>query len=108
MTQKFPYFRKITEKPPDVPHASAHILNAPLFERRFTRVYLGTPESREAAALRRQVAKGAREALEEQYWVSWNGVSKPDLWKPSWGMILVFLIERRRFYLPSIQSAHIT
>jgi hypothetical protein len=51
-----------------VEHAGAHILNAPLFERKYARVYLGDPESREAVALRKQIAKGAREALEEQYW----------------------------------------
>ena len=37
-------------------------------ERKFARAYLGSPETREAADLRRQIAKGAREALEEQYW----------------------------------------
>ena len=71
MTQNFHILAKITEEPPALPpveHASAHILNAPLFERKFARVYLSSPESREAAALRRQIAKGAREALEEQYW----------------------------------------
>lgn len=62
---------KITAEPPALPpleHASAHILNTPLFERKYARVYLGDPESREAVDLRRQIAKGAREALEEQYW----------------------------------------
>ena len=71
MTQNFHILAKITEEPPALPpveHASAHILNAPLFERKFARVYLGSPDSREAVALRRQIAKGAREALEEQYW----------------------------------------
>ena len=96
MTQNFHILAKITEEPPALPpveHASAHILNAPLFERKFARVYLGSPDSREAVALRRQIAKGAREALEEHYWVSWNGLSRPDLWKPSSGMIPVFLVE---------------
>ena len=71
MTQNFHILAKITQEPPALPpveHASAHILNAPLFERKFARVYLSSPESREAVALRRQIAKGAREALEEQYW----------------------------------------
>jgi nuclear pore complex protein Nup93 len=54
-------------KPP-LEHASAHILNAPIFERKYARVYLGDPESREAVELRKQIANGAREALEEQYW----------------------------------------
>ena len=62
---------KITAEPPSLPpleHASAHILNTPLFERKYARVYLGDSESREAVDLRRQIAKGSREALEEQYW----------------------------------------
>ncbi|KAF9443620.1 NIC-domain-containing protein [Macrolepiota fuliginosa MF-IS2] len=62
---------KITEEPPALPpieHAGAHILNAPLFERKYARTYLGDPESRDAATLRKQIARGAREALEEQYW----------------------------------------
>ena len=49
-------------------HAGAHVLNAPLFERKYARVYLGDPESRDAVELRKQIARGAREALEEQYW----------------------------------------
>ena len=71
MTQIYHILSKITAEPPALPpveHAGAHILNAPLFERRYARVYLGDPESREAVALRKQIAKGAREALEEQYW----------------------------------------
>lgn len=71
MTQNFHVLSKITAEPPALPpveHAGAHILNAPLFERKHARVYLGDQESREAIALRRQIAKGAREALEEQYW----------------------------------------
>ncbi|KII86506.1 hypothetical protein PLICRDRAFT_114494 [Plicaturopsis crispa FD-325 SS-3] len=71
MTQNFHILSKITSEPPALPpveHAGAHILNTPLFERKFARVYLGDPESREAVALRRQIAKGSREALEEQYW----------------------------------------
>ncbi|KAL4069265.1 nucleoporin-interacting protein NIC96 [Scleroderma citrinum] len=62
---------KITGEPPALPpveHAGAHILNASLFERKYARVYLGDPESREAVGLRAQIAKGAREALEDQYW----------------------------------------
>lgn len=71
MTQNLHVLAKITAEPPALPpveHAGAHILNAPLLERKYAKVYLGDPESREAAALRRQIAKGAREALEEQYW----------------------------------------
>lgn len=71
MTQNFHVLAKITGEPPALPpleHASAHILNAPLFERKYARVYLGNPESREAVELRKQIARGAREALEEQYW----------------------------------------
>jgi hypothetical protein len=43
MTQNFHILAKITEEPPALPpieHASAHILNAPLFECQFTQVYL--------------------------------------------------------------------
>ena len=71
MTQNFHVLAKITQEQPYLPpieHAGAHMLNASLFERKYARVYLGDPESREAAALRRQITKGAREALEEQYW----------------------------------------
>ncbi|TFK38656.1 nucleoporin-interacting protein NIC96 [Crucibulum laeve] len=71
MTQNFHILSKITGEPPALPpveHAGAHILNAPIFERKYARVYLGDPESRDAQALRKQIAKGAREALEEQYW----------------------------------------
>src|SRR5262245_32696512 len=71
MTQNFHVLSKITAEPPALPpieHASAHILNVPLFERKHARAYIGDQESRDAIALRRQIAKGAREALEEQYW----------------------------------------
>ena len=71
ITQNFHVLAKITGEPPALPpieHAGAHILNAPLFERKYARAYLGDPESRDAAELRRQIATGAREALEEQYW----------------------------------------
>jgi nuclear pore complex protein Nup93 len=71
MTQNFHILSKIVSEPPSLPsieHAGAHILNAPLFERKYARVYLGDPESRDAISLRRQIASGAREALEEQYW----------------------------------------
>ncbi|KAF9242364.1 Nup93/Nic96-domain-containing protein [Melanogaster broomeanus] len=67
----FHVLAKITAEPPALPpveHAGAHILNAPLFERKYARVYLGDPDSREASALRTQIAKGSREALEDQYW----------------------------------------
>ena len=56
------------QSPPPVEHAGAHILNAPTFERKYARVYLGDPNTAEAGALRKQIAKGAREALEAQYW----------------------------------------
>ena len=62
---------KITGEPPALPpleHAGAHILNAPRFERKYARVYVGDPESRDAIALRQQITKGSRAALEEQYW----------------------------------------
>lgn len=71
MTQNFHVLSKITAEPPALPpieHAGAHILNTPLFERKFARVYLGKQDTREAVGLRQQIAKGSREALEEQYW----------------------------------------
>jgi nuclear pore complex protein Nup93 len=73
LTQNFHILSKITGEPPALPppeHAGAHLLNAPLFERKHARAYLAPSgaEARDAAALRTQVARGAREALEEQYW----------------------------------------
>ncbi|KAI0641165.1 nucleoporin-interacting protein NIC96 [Trametes meyenii] len=71
IAHNFHILARITREPPSLPplaHAGAHILNAPLIERKFARAYLGDPESREAVELRRQIAKGAREALEDQYW----------------------------------------
>ncbi|PPQ99599.1 hypothetical protein CVT24_005175 [Panaeolus cyanescens] len=71
MTQNFHILAKITGEPPALPpveHAGAHILNAPTFQSKHARAYLGDPESREAISLRKQISKGAREALEEQYW----------------------------------------
>ena len=43
-------------------------MNAPVLERRYSKQYLGAPDSRDAANLRTAIARGAREALEEQYW----------------------------------------
>ena len=71
MMFNFHVLANITGEPPALPpieHASAHILNAPLFERKYARVYLADSDSREASALRTQIAKGSREALEDQYW----------------------------------------
>ncbi|KAF8588475.1 NIC-domain-containing protein [Ramaria rubella] len=62
---------KITKEPPALPrqsHSGAHLLNTPLYERKFARAYLADENSREAASLRIQIARGAKEALEEQYW----------------------------------------
>ncbi|KAI0321907.1 nucleoporin-interacting protein NIC96 [Amylostereum chailletii] len=70
ITQNFHILAKITGEPSAVApleHAGAHILNTPLFERKHARAYLGDPESRDAAELRKLIARGAREALEEQY-----------------------------------------
>jgi nuclear pore complex protein Nup93 len=66
----FHILAKITGEPPAIPplaHAGAHILNTPLVERRYARAHLGDPVSREAVELRKQIASGARAALEEQY-----------------------------------------
>lgn len=70
LTQNFHILAKITGEPPVLPppeHARAHMLNAPRFERKHARAYLSPPDSRDAAALRVQIARGARQALEEQY-----------------------------------------
>lgn len=53
---------------PPVEHAGAHILNSPVLERKYAKDYLGSPDSRDALKLRKQIARGAREALEDQYW----------------------------------------
>lgn len=71
ITRMFHILSKITGEPPALPpieHAGAHILNTPLFERKFARAYLSDPDSRDAISLRQTIAKGSREALEEQYW----------------------------------------
>ena len=67
----FHVLAKITGEPPALPpveHAGAHILNAPLFERKYARIYMADLDSREASTLRTQIAKGSREALEDQCW----------------------------------------
>jgi nuclear pore complex protein Nup93 len=70
-TQLFHILSKITVEPPSLPpieHAGAHILNTPLFSRKFARAYLADPTSQQAMLLRAQIASGARRALEEQYY----------------------------------------
>jgi len=60
---------KITGEPPALPrqsHGGAHLLNTPIYERKFARAYLGDENSREAIELRTQIARGSKEALEEQ------------------------------------------
>lgn len=59
----FSVLAKITQEPPALPpieHSGAHILNAPQFERKYAKAYL-------SSTLGPQIAKGARQALEEQY-----------------------------------------
>lgn len=63
--QTFHILSKITAEPPAIP---VGMINPPMLERRFAKQYLMNPEERDAVALRKQIAKGAREALEEQYW----------------------------------------
>ena len=68
--QNFHVLAKIAGEQPQLPpvsHAGAHVLNTPLMERKHARAYLGDPESRDAVELRKQIARGARHALEEQY-----------------------------------------
>ncbi|KAF9076587.1 nucleoporin-interacting protein NIC96 [Rhodocollybia butyracea] len=63
----FTVLAKITQEPPALPpleHASAHILNSPVFERKYAKSYLAATST---PALRKQIATGARQALEEQY-----------------------------------------
>ncbi|KAF9268974.1 NIC-domain-containing protein [Marasmius fiardii PR-910] len=74
MAQTFHILSKITQEPPSLPpptHASSSIslINTPSTSfRKFSKAYLLSPQnSREAIALRKQIASGAREALEEQY-----------------------------------------
>ena len=67
----FHVLAKITGEPPALPpvdHASTHILNALLFERKYACTYLADSDSREVSALRTQIAKGSREVLKDQYW----------------------------------------
>ncbi|KAF9048132.1 nucleoporin-interacting protein NIC96 [Hymenopellis radicata] len=63
--QTFHILSKITSEPPAVP---VGMINPPILERRFAKQYLGNQDDKDATALRKQIAKGAREALEEQYW----------------------------------------
>ncbi|KAJ3723408.1 nucleoporin-interacting protein NIC96 [Lentinula raphanica] len=66
----FTVLAKITQEPPSLPpveHASAHILNSPVYERKYAKAYLSSPTPQ--LALRKQIATGARQALEEQYFL---------------------------------------
>jgi hypothetical protein len=50
MTQHFHILSKVTAEPPALPpveHTGVHILNAPLFDRKYARVYFGDQESRD-------------------------------------------------------------
>ncbi|KAI3609897.1 nucleoporin-interacting protein nic96 [Moniliophthora roreri] len=73
LAQTFHVLSKITQEPSSLPpptHASSSLslLNTPSSARKFSKAYLlSSPTSREAIALRKQIASGAREALEEQY-----------------------------------------
>jgi len=80
VVQIFHILAKITGEPPGIPplaHAGAHILNTPPLERRYARAHLGDPTSREAVELRKQIATGARAALEEQYLDYWSAQFRP-------------------------------
>ncbi|KAF5393678.1 hypothetical protein D9757_000346 [Collybiopsis confluens] len=64
----FTVLAKITQEPPALPpleHASAHILNSPVYERKYAKAYLSSPTP--ALSLRKQIITGARQSLEEQY-----------------------------------------
>ncbi|KZS90373.1 nucleoporin-interacting protein NIC96 [Sistotremastrum niveocremeum HHB9708] len=68
--QTFQILAKITGEPPVLPATaqvgslaqSSHVL-----ERKFARAHLGNADSREASSLRKQITRGSKEALEEQY-----------------------------------------
>lgn len=51
---------------PPVEHLAAHISNTVSIERKYARAYLGDQDTRDASQLRRQIAAGARKALEKQ------------------------------------------
>ncbi|KAI0028083.1 nucleoporin-interacting protein NIC96 [Vararia minispora EC-137] len=71
ITQNYAILVKITNEPPAIAppeHAGAHMLNTPILERKHARAYLGDPNSRDAVELRKQIARGSRQALEEQYY----------------------------------------
>ncbi|GJJ09412.1 hypothetical protein Clacol_003634 [Clathrus columnatus] len=61
---------KIIKEPPvyNMSHGNAHLLNSPMYERKYARAYLNRESVQEAHGLRTQIVKGAKEALEEQYW----------------------------------------
>lgn len=57
----------ITKEPPIISqpsHGSAHLLNTPMYERKYARAYLDQQNSQD---MRIQIIRGAKEALEEQY-----------------------------------------
>lgn len=61
----------ITQEPPGlqaISRAGVHMLNAPMYERKFARAYTQTGTGLGGRQLRAQIARGAREALEQQYW----------------------------------------
>ncbi|KAF8143962.1 hypothetical protein K438DRAFT_1993300 [Mycena galopus ATCC 62051] len=61
----------VTREPralPPIEHASMHILNAQVLERKLTCAYPSNQDMSEAADLRRHIAHGVWYALEEQYW----------------------------------------
>ncbi|KZW02374.1 NIC-domain-containing protein [Exidia glandulosa HHB12029] len=62
----------ITQEPPGlqaISRAGVHMLNAPMFERKFARAYTQSGAAGVGGRqLRAQIARGAREALEQQYW----------------------------------------
>jgi nuclear pore complex protein Nup93 len=60
MTQHFHILSKVTAEPPALPpveHTGAHILNAPLFNWKYARVYFGDQESRDPIALNNAIPK---------------------------------------------------
>jgi len=47
-------------------HSSAHLLNTPMYERKYAKAYLGDENTQDAVQLRIQIARGSKSALEDQ------------------------------------------
>lgn len=69
MLEMLQILARITKEPhpsPGQSHISAHLLNSPLYERKYARAYFSEENSKDAIDLQMQIARGAKIALEEQ------------------------------------------